>query len=142
MSSPALSGGRFRILSLVEEPNPPVGITDHGLDSAPLRLNQPEQIWTIKQSPTGYQLSIGRFHYVGVDKQERNVVFATVDKDKGVSWRITYFPSQDAYTITEENGDGWVVDGANAPDALIVANPIGGSHILPYQLYKFERVED
>ncbi|KAF8130671.1 hypothetical protein EV363DRAFT_1332949 [Boletus edulis] len=145
--APNLTSGKFRVVSLINDSNPPVGVNLTRPAFQSVHLNGRVTTWAIEQEGDNtYRLSVGGYRYTGVID---NRVTASIHPEQNVEWIATYVKHEDAYTISAVNDEsnGWTVSHPNEANSRIALRPliIGHSfppHYSPAQLYRFEELEE
>ncbi|KAF8452033.1 hypothetical protein L210DRAFT_3755280 [Boletus edulis BED1] len=144
--APNLTSGTFRVVSLIDDSNPPVGINFIRPTVQSVYLNARVTTWAVGQEGDNtYRLSVGGYPYTGVAV---NSVIASLHPEQDMEWIATYRERQDAYTISPIKNAivGWTVANDD-PNSKITLRPIisGRSlppHFVPTQLFRFEAVDE
>ncbi|KAF8130796.1 hypothetical protein EV363DRAFT_221109 [Boletus edulis] len=145
--APNLTSGKFRVVSLINDSNPPVGVNLTRPAFQSVHLNGRVTTWAIEQEGDNtYRLSVGGYRYTGA---VANRVIASIHPEQNVEWIATYIEHQDAYTISAVNDEsnGWTVSDSNEANSRIALRLliIGISfppRYLTSQLFRFEELEE
>ncbi|KAF8425398.1 hypothetical protein L210DRAFT_3509297 [Boletus edulis BED1] len=145
--APNLTSGKFRVVSLINNSNPPVGVNLTRPAFQSVHLNGRVTTWAVEQEGDNtYRLSVGGYPYTGVVV---NRVTASIHPEQNVEWIATYRRFQDAYTISAVNDEsnGWTVSHPNEANSrialrLLVIGISEPPHHLTSQLYRFEELEE
>ncbi|KAF8451978.1 hypothetical protein L210DRAFT_3638557 [Boletus edulis BED1] len=145
--APNLTSGRFRVVSLINDSNPPVGVNLTRPAFQSVHLNGRVTTWAVEQEGDNtYRLSVGGYPYTGVVV---NRVTASTHPEQNVEWIATYIEREDAYIISAINDErnGWTVSDPNEANSRIALRPLIVGHSFPpryltSQLYRFEELEE
>ncbi|KAG6372631.1 hypothetical protein JVT61DRAFT_7381 [Boletus reticuloceps] len=145
--APNLTSGTFRVVSLIDDGNPPLGVNFTFPAFQSVYLNGPLTTWAVEQEDDNtYRLSVGGYRYTGV---VANKVTASTHPEQNVEWIATYRERQDAYTISPVNDEanGWTVshpDDAKSRITLrimVVIPSLPPQHLIS-QLFRFEELDE